>query len=353
MTRHLGRLLALLSLPLGMSPAAGGIVSVPGAATTIQAAIDGASPGDLVLVQPGYYHERIVLRDSVSLQAAVAGAVFVDAESEGSAVTAIRIGAATTVAGFVFQHGSAYAGGGLHAVAADLTFSNCTFTANAAVLGGGVHLRDGSKALFTACTFSNNAANVGGGLYLDFSRITVGGSFITANVATDGGALSANNASEATVAYTCIYGNRSTLGSTIACNLASPSFTNCTVAANAPSVSSFSLRGSGTRIERCIVAFSTGTAIACSGLSSPWVGCNIVFGNGADTICGGDQGTNLFLDPLFCDLAQSDFELSANSPAAGGSCGGIGAHSVACPARGVETAVTALPWSDLKLLYRP
>ena len=69
-------------------------------------------------------------------------------------------------------------------------------------------------------------------------------------------------------------------------------------------------------------------------------------------LCAGDQGTNRELNPLFCNPAQNDFALAQNSPAAGGTCGALGALGVACPAQGIETAARTSTWTALKRLYR-
>ncbi len=323
-----------------------------GPLTSIQAALQQAVAGDVVLVQPGFYYERIELRDGVAVAAQILGTVVVDAEAAGSAVSALGVGSSTTVTGLVFQHGSATSGGGFSGVDASPVFTSCSFVNNTAVLGGGAFLRDGSQARFVDCSFSANTASVGGGLYLDFSIADVSSCTISGNTASDGGALVAANGAEALFAYTSIYANTTLQGAAIACNLASPQFTNCTIAMNQGGAAAVAWRGSETRIERCIVALNASPAFVCAGFSAPWVGCDIVWGNGSDAICGGDQGSNLCVDPLFCDAAGNHFEVAANSPAVGGGCGAIGANPVACPSRGIGTAVVAASWSQLKALYR-
>jgi len=344
----------VIAASLAASPlaAATWIVDLATPFASIQAALDLASSGDEVRVRPGYYYERLTLVDGVDITAETPGTVYLEAESDGSAITAIRVGATTQISGLIVRHGSADQGGGLYAVAASPVFTNCVFQENVAVLGGGAYLRDGSQASFVGCAFVDNLATVGGGLYLDFAAVTIASCDISNNEASDGGAIAANNAAEANVGHTLILANRAREGAAIACNLASPRFTNCTIVLNDAPLGALALRGSGSRVERCILAYNTGAAIACSGFSSLWVGCNLLWSNGANSICSGDQGTNLIADPLFCSH-DSDFTIAANSPAlASGTCGDRGALPVACPAQGVETAVRALPWSSVKRLYR-
>jgi hypothetical protein len=320
--------------------------------TSIQAAIDLAQAGDRVDVEAGWYHERLTLKNGVSVHGLPPGAVVVDAEGEGPVVTALGIGTSTTISGLVLHHGSALHGGGLYALASSPTFQDCIFTSNTAVLGGGAYLRDGSRAVFVECQFVGNLATVGGGLYVDFSAVRLDACRLSGNEASDGGGLAASNAAEASLNYTLIHDNRSRAGNTIACNLASPSFTNCTVVSNLDPLGTFGLRGSGTRIERSIIAFNAGAAVVCAGFSTPWVGCNLIYGNGGDVPCAGDQGTNLGVDPLFCDPLTNNFQLSANSPAAASACGALGAQPVACPAQGVDSPVEPASWTRLKTVYR-
>jgi hypothetical protein len=353
--KHLARLalgLSISTLVPGVAVSATWTVSPDGPIRDIQAAIDVAAPGDVVLIHPGTYHEQLVLRDRIHLTAQIAGTVVVDAEAEGSAVTAVGIGATTTITGLVFRNGSADSGGGLFAVATNANFTDCVFESCGAVLGGGAYLRDGSHAVFLRCTFANNQSSVGAGLYLDFAGVTLTSCTVLGNWARDGAAIATNNGAEAIVSYTEVYANVATQGAALACNDASPRFTNCTVVANTCNLGAFAFRGSGTRIERCIVAQNAGPAIGCSGSNSPWVGCSIFYGNASENICSGDMGDNRITDPFFCRPESFDYRVAANSPAVGGPCQQIGALPVGCPAHGAEQAVQEATWAEIKSRYR-
>jgi hypothetical protein len=108
--------------------------------------------------------------------------------------------------------------------------------------------------------------------------------------------------------------------------------------------------GSAPLIERNIIAWGAGPAVACEAGGSPTLLCNDLFANEAgDAVCGLDGGGNFSLDPHFCDIAQGDLSLKANSPcAAGEACGQIGARGVACSPSAVEPAT----WGGIKARAR-
>ena len=187
---------------------------------------------------------------------------------------------------------------------------------------------------------------------MDFAPASLSSCVLEANVASDGSALAANNAAEAILVATCIQANQTGTGSVLTSNDASPSYTNCTIVANIGGAAIFGLRSSGSRVERCIVGLNTAPAFECGASSTPWVGCNILWANGSNAICSGDQSTNRVVDPFFCNPGHGDFQIAANSPAASGTCGQLGAYPVACAAQGVETAVQAANWTFVKQLYR-
>src|SRR3972149_1464562 len=56
---------ALLAVAL---PAAAGLIHAPGSAGSLQAAVDLAGAGDLILVAPGIYLETLVLRGGITLR---------------------------------------------------------------------------------------------------------------------------------------------------------------------------------------------------------------------------------------------------------------------------------------------
>jgi len=61
-----------------------GLLTVPGGYPTIQAAIDAANPGDLVLVAPGVYDEMVIMWKPVRLQGSGAGSTTINSNPGGT-----------------------------------------------------------------------------------------------------------------------------------------------------------------------------------------------------------------------------------------------------------------------------
>jgi predicted outer membrane repeat protein len=107
-------------------------------------------------------------------------------------------------------------------------------------------------------------------------------------------------------------------------------------------------------LSNCIIAFGAGGGAICSSGELVQLTCCDVFGNVdgdyvwsiADQL---GQNGNISEDPLFCDPASLDLQLHSDSPCApGGDCGLIGAQPVGCGSTPVETDT----WGAIKALYR-
>ena len=76
--REDNKLETVSGITLTVGPWAGAVHRVPADFATIQAAVDAASPGDLILAAPGVYNELVVLWKEVQIQGSGPGATIVD-----------------------------------------------------------------------------------------------------------------------------------------------------------------------------------------------------------------------------------------------------------------------------------
>ncbi len=108
-------------------------------------------------------------------------------------------------------------------------------------------------------------------------------------------------------------------------------------------------------IQAAIVATTSGDEVLLAN-GTPTIRCCDVWGNtggGGDTLAPEmiDGGSNIYLDPLFCEPPNDFYTLNADSPCApeqNPDCGRVGARSVACGPSPVE--ITA--WGRIKTRFR-
>jgi len=202
--------------------ALGATILVPADQSTIQAAIDIAGIGDLILVSPGTYVENIdFLQKSIILQSeAGASITIIDGNQTGPVVTFIEDGTDFAVIdGFTIQngHGTKDDGGGLKAGGggivcgyfADPTIQNCRIINNQASNGGGIRCEQDCSPTIENCTISGNyATGIGGAIacYYDCYPMIIN-CIITDNTAQGGGGISAVAYTVPQVIHTTITGN--------------------------------------------------------------------------------------------------------------------------------------------------
>ena len=140
-------------------------IHVPTDRPTIQGAIDGASDGDLIVVAPGTYVERINFHGKAVTLLSERGAdvTTIYGNHAGSVIT-FRSGEmeVAVIDGFEICGGYASFGGGIYCSKSSPTIVNCTISKNIAVEGGGSYCLY-SFPTFTHCTISGNSADDGGG----------------------------------------------------------------------------------------------------------------------------------------------------------------------------------------------
>ncbi len=154
---------------------------------TIQAAIEAAEDGDVVVVLPndcnaeGRYYENIdFLGKAITVRSSDGPAVTtIDANGSGTVVTCTSgEGPSSVLEGFTITGGTGASargstcGGGMYSSNSSPTVVNCIFSWNSAFLGGGLYLKDGSPTL-AECRFSWNSALLGGGLHSEDGNPTL------------------------------------------------------------------------------------------------------------------------------------------------------------------------------------
>ena len=161
------------------------VIHVPEDQPTIQAGIDVASDGDVVLIAAGTYQPDATI-DTLGKAITVRGAVgasglpatIVDGQGERRVLQVVNEeGAATIFENLLVTRGLAASGGGMFIEDSGPTLANCWFENNVASasnnsLGGGIHVRNGDPTL-NDCVFKGNVSNADGGP----SATALGGGF--------------------------------------------------------------------------------------------------------------------------------------------------------------------------------
>ena len=161
---------------------------------TIQSAIDAASNGDIIIIEPGVYFENIQFKGkNITLKSTnpddpeVVKATIIDGVNSASVVSFTGgESKKCLLAGFTITNGNGIDGGGIDGRGTRATIRNNIIRNNIATNGGGVSGCNGmlQKNIIT----SNRCEENGGGIYQ--SAATLINNTIVENQATDGGGLS-------------------------------------------------------------------------------------------------------------------------------------------------------------------
>jgi hypothetical protein len=277
-----------------------------GTFATIQAAVNAAATGDVVLLQSGTYTgtgnrdvdfkgKAITVKGINPDDPGVIDATIIDAQNLGRGF--LFVAAETTASvleGLTVINGHSDGdGGGIACHAASPTIRKCRIrscsagNATTAGAGGGISL-DSSGALVSQCILTGNSAWLGGGVYCGASTASLTSCIIAANttIATSGSGNSYGGG--AGMAF---------VGGTV-------TVTNCTIASN----TSVHSRGglytfqapAPVTVRNCIVWGNAGTQIDGAGLTVTY----------SDVQGGYTGGTNLNIDPSL----TADYHLTDISP---------------------------------------
>jgi len=355
-----------IQLPANPAMADPADIYVPSDYSTIQEAIDAASPGDTVFVAAGTYSPStngevfpIRMRNGVSLQGAGAGSTIMDAENTNGVIACDGINIATTkIDGFTITNGSTNDGGGIYLSYSSVKISNNTITENNATdSGGGIFLYRSFPTISNNAITDNTARGWGGGISINLSSGTIanniisgnsiegfcgGGIYVNAwlsgfpppiirnNIITGnsapyiGGGISSINASP-TITNNIISNNSTTsYGGGIEIEgvvVSSPTIINNTIFGNnASHGGGFYIRQqSNPTISNNIIASNTasssGGGIWADGTASPSIDYNDVWDNSTDNYFGCSAGLNdISQNPLFVNPAADDYHLQSSSP---------------------------------------
>jgi uncharacterized repeat protein (TIGR01451 family) len=188
--------------------------------STVQAAVDAATPGDVVKVAGyclgvngrGELRQQVYLDKGLTIQGGYAtdnwttpdpeaNPTTLDAWGQGRALY-ITSDITATIEELRITGGNADglggdswgddAGGGVYVITATVTISDCEVISNTVLglygLGGGLYQRSGAVTL-TGNAISDNSAEYGGGLYQESGAVTLAGNAISGNSADHGGGL--------------------------------------------------------------------------------------------------------------------------------------------------------------------
>ena len=335
---------ALVGLLALCGPSLAGELLVPDEYLTIQAAIDAAVDGDVIIVADDTYtgtgNKNLDFGGRAITVRSENGPEFtiIDCQNDGRGFY-FQTGETqdSVVDGFTIINGSTDYGAGIRCDVSSPTIDNCIFKSNSAViLGGGIHAGS-SSPIVTNCTFEENrAGDHAGGMSCKNSNALISGCVFIGNVcdnySADGGAILNAGDTSATIVNCLFVGNSANeSGGAIRNDRSSPAIINCTFNGNSTRIGGaiHNAPYASPIITNCIFwgnSASSGDEIDNNGDCHPtisycdieggWNGPKVVNRHGSSTI---DGGGNIDADPLFVDasnpdLYARDYYLSDESP---------------------------------------
>ncbi|MCK4511950.1 T9SS type A sorting domain-containing protein, partial [bacterium] len=128
---------------------------VPSLYGTIQAAIDAAVDGDMIVTHPGTYYENIAMKDGVVVLSTDGRATTTITAGSGTVVMAVGMSDLTRLSGFTVD-GQGTAQNGLDGWSSFLTVEGCSFVNSST----GANFRYGDKSTLTGNSFTLNSNGI-------------------------------------------------------------------------------------------------------------------------------------------------------------------------------------------------
>jgi hypothetical protein len=305
-------------------------LNVPSEYTSIQAAVDTAVPGDVVLVEDGTYSGGILVQKAITIKPenesthpvidcanASRGFTFVGAEASGAVLSGFTI---TRGNGKVPENSKdiysdiyswqGFGGAILFLNDASATITDCTISGNTESIFAGVISCVQSSPVLKRCIIENNIATYGGGLvcYLSSSPTLVGCT-ITNNKADLGGGAYVDTDSSPTFISCLIAGNSADQGGGafyITSNCF-PNFVFCTLTGNSVSGSSAYGGGGIFSYDECSTSITDSILWGNQAANGPEIYlCSSSIAIDHSDVSRGEQDSSIYIDPTEDPTAQSE-----------------------------------------------
>jgi hypothetical protein len=373
-----------------------------GDALTLAAGMALAAPSDTVAVRHGLHNTGPVeLVDDVKLlggwnsafTSRTPGASLLNATGDQALRCTSGQGLGTIIDGFEITGASNSA---VLCRSSSPTITNNEFHGNDAIDGGAIHCESGASPLIESNHIHHNSANHGGGIRGHLgsgTSPTIRNNLVEFNTGFfSGGGISVNNGSPliehntvrfnsadgtesatgggisvwhagggvATIRFNLIIHNTASEGGGVGITGGHPIIENNTIWGNtAPEGGAVyqeesTIPDPGTTIvsNNILGGSLDGHGVYCVDDLSMSLSCNCLFANAGGTYFGcAPGGTDIHVDPQFCDKPGDNYFLYSSSPCVppgSGACGLIGAFDVGCGA----VSIQAQTWADIKARYR-
>jgi hypothetical protein len=276
--------------------------------SSIQAAIDAAAPGDVVLVADGTYSGNILVQKAITIKPENGAHPVIDCAGSGVGVTFKGAAANEAVlSGFKITGGNGSYGGAIACYQASPIISDCVMENNVALYGGGLFVKnaqatDPSPTLI-GCTIANNSATRGGGVFLHtFASPSFYNCLIAGNSAVQyGGAFYCYNQCAPDIIHCTVSENTADCGGAIYCFTCRDPYY--------PLVTNSIIWGNVAKSGPEIYLYNSLLDITFSAFDPGVDNSNI---QSSDALSSVSEEGNIYEDPAF--VGEGDYHLSPDSP---------------------------------------